>query len=236
MGTLKDLKGKSFNYWAVLSDPEYRNKKTKYLCRCICGKEKWLDGYHLKWEDPKSCGCVSRFKHGQSSTKFRSRTYQIWDAMIQRCTNPKNHAAHNYVNRGIKVCDKWMTFTIFLEEMGPAPDGRSIDRIDNNKGYFKENCRWATKLEQVNNTRKTRYCRYNDEIIPIMELVRKTGLKRTALFHRIFKLKMSPEDAVADCLKYSHTRIGVKNRIGNPKLIKAGERAPHHRQMARYLA
>jgi hypothetical protein len=92
------------------------------------------------------------FKHGQAGLK-RSKTYMIWAEMIQRCENPKNLSYENYGARGIFVCDEWHDFKKFLNDMGNKPDGKSIDRINNNYGYYKENCKWSSNTEQNSNKR-----------------------------------------------------------------------------------
>lgn len=86
-------------------------------------------------------------KHGRCGTP----EYQSWHHMVQRCTNPNNDRYHSYGGRGIKVCKEWLQFKQFYADMGKRPKGYSIDRIDNNLGYFKENCRWATQTEQSRN-------------------------------------------------------------------------------------
>lgn len=84
-----------------------------------------------------------------------SSEYQTWSQLIQRCTNPKNPRYACYGGRGITVCDAWNDFAVFYRDMGPRPEGLTLDRIDNDAGYSPENCRWATLSEQARNKRAT---------------------------------------------------------------------------------
>lgn len=93
--------------------------------------------------------------HGHYINYRRTRTYRSWEAMLGRCRNPKDLAYHNYGGRGITVCVTWFSFQNFLIDMGECPEGLVLDRIDNNKGYYKENCRWATRKQSGQNTRNT---------------------------------------------------------------------------------
>ena len=101
------------------------------------------------------------FKHGmaaQGKHGWLNRTYRIWVAMRTRCNNPNTAAYPKYGGRGIKVCPEWNDFSVFLRDMGEAPSGLSIDRIDNDGNYEKDNCRWATRLEQRLNQHKRVHC------------------------------------------------------------------------------
>lgn len=128
------------------------------LCRCECGATKAVMVYSLTSGSVKSCGCLQREtaasikkKHGKSNT----REHNIWQLMLQRCKNPSASHYERYGGRGITVCDEWASFENFLADMGPCPRGFSIDRVDNEKGYSKDNCRWATRNDQMRNTSRT---------------------------------------------------------------------------------
>lgn len=120
------------------------------LCRCSCGTVKLVRTNNLNAGVTKSCGCLkcdTVRKHGMS----RSRTYKCWENMWSRVSGWQPACAHRYVTRGITVCERWKKFENFLADMGEAPTGLTLDRMDNDRGYSKANCRWATRKEQTAN-------------------------------------------------------------------------------------
>lgn len=135
-----------------------------WLCLCDCGGKIVVTGQNLSRGlsgkgGTRSCGCLmgKTTKHGMVGTSV----YRIWHMMLQRCTNPRNSAYSSYGGRGITVCDEWRDFKNFYADMGDRPKDKTLDRINNNLGYNKENCRWATKQQQVNNRRSNRYLTFN---------------------------------------------------------------------------
>lgn len=143
---------------------EKASRKTKsgnsiWLCLCDCGKKKEVVSSCLRSGDTTSCGCLQRElmsartrKHGHSVGKT-SATYNSWASMVFRCANPNYYQFDNYGGRGISVAPEWLDFVQFLADMGERPSGKTLDRVDNEKGYFKGNCRWATPKEQAANRR-----------------------------------------------------------------------------------
>lgn len=127
----------------------------RWQCRCDCGRMVTAYGQDLARGKHKSCGCLNAsriFKHGKS----RTRIYHVWKQIFQRCENPKADAYKNYGARGITVDSSWRDFETFISDMGECPDGMSIERINNDGPYCKENCKWATMKVQQNNSRNNR--------------------------------------------------------------------------------
>lgn len=154
----KDLIGQKFGRLIVIRHSGI-NKQGNYqwLCLCDCGNERIVRGGALQNGHTKSCGCLKTeraTKHGYLAKGRRSAAYVSWEAMNQRCNNPNHKHYCHYGGRNIKICDRWKSFVYFLEDMGEPPTkNHSLDRIDNDKGYYKENCRWATRKQQMRKTR-----------------------------------------------------------------------------------
>lgn len=122
--------------------------------------------------------------------------YGAWLIMKGRCNNKNNPSYCYYGGRGISVCKEWDNFKTFIIDMGRRPKGRSLDRIDSNGNYCKENCRWATKIQQANNTRDNKKIEYNGKIYGLRELSKKTGITQKLLAKRIFERGWEIERAV----------------------------------------
>ncbi len=121
-------------------------------------------------------------KHGMYNTP----EYRAWQSMWTRCTNTRTHYYQHYGGRGIAVCDEWKNFSVFFSDIGLRPSAsHSLDRIDNDIGYNKTNCRWATKIEQGNNRRDNVKCSYNGETRTIKEWERLKNMPRTLLWRRL---------------------------------------------------
>jgi hypothetical protein len=166
-----DLTGQCFDRWVVLGRAENTaQRQAQWLCRCECGNERVLKSIVLRKRLSRSCGCLKleilakrSTKHGHSPAAKVSPTYNSWAGMVARCTNPRHTHYAYYGGRGITVCDRWLVFADFLADMGEKPNGLSIDRIDNSKGYEPGNCRWATATRQMRNKRNNRILVFNGE-------------------------------------------------------------------------
>ena len=107
--------------------------------------------------------------------------------MIARCTKKTDGSWDRYGGRGISVCDRWMDFLNFYKDMGPRPDGKQIDRIDNDGDYCPENCRWATRSENSRNKRNSQFVTYEGVRMTLMEASEKSGISFSALWNRLQK-------------------------------------------------
>ncbi len=200
--TFQDLTGQRFERLQVLFfvGMSEESRHSNWLCDCDCGSKIILRGNTLKRGVTRSCGCLNMERitvHGHHPRGRRTKVYRAWDAMIQRCSNPKNKKYPYYGGRGITVCDRWASFKNFLHDMGSPEDGLSIDRINNNNGYSPENCRWASCLEQQNNMRSNVRVQYMGETLTLAQLSRKVQIPYTTLRKRICVRKLSVEMATS---------------------------------------
>lgn len=184
-----DLTGQRFGRLAVSalygSD---KNGNAKWVCRCDCGNERIVYAQSLKAAATTSCGCFAKevvsaanIKHGMSGTN----EYKAWHMMVQRCTNPKNHKWARYGGRGITVCERWLSFENFREDMGPRTPGLTVDRRDNDGNYEPGNCRWATPMEQGNNRGNHRHVQVGGERLTATQASRRLGPNKHTVSRRL---------------------------------------------------
>ena len=158
-----------------------RNKRHRrqVLCACDCGREKVIFVDNLNSGYTTSCGCVRRqrialalYKHGSCE----DTEYWTWCSMKNRCFNPNEWHYHRYGGRGITICERWMTFANFLEDMGRRPTPtHTLERRDNNGNYEPSNCRWATPMEQANNRSTSRWVTVDGQTLTVAQWARKLG-------------------------------------------------------------
>ena len=153
-----------------------------WACRSECGSEVTGAGAELAKGQHTSCGCA-RFTHAMTNTP----TYRSWKSMRRRCLNENDSSYKNYGGRGISICRQWGEFEAFVRDMGVRPDGTSLDRIDVNGNYEPVNCRWASSMEQSNNTRRNVFVELNGERLTLAEAARKAGVHRTTFKTRIYR-------------------------------------------------
>jgi hypothetical protein len=159
MASLIDMTGRRCSRLLVLSRAANESTLAAWLCRCDCGTLTTVSGKSLRRHNTTSCGCAQREiartanrTHGYARTK----EYRAWTKLKHRCLSPEDRGYRNYGGRGISVAAEWAhDFGAFIAHIGPAPSARmSVERIDNERGYEPGNVKWATRHEQVRNTRR----------------------------------------------------------------------------------
>jgi hypothetical protein len=189
-----------------ISEKRYR-RHAVFLCEC--GNSLILDHHAVICGKTKSCGCIqrnpktsNRFKHGHTSRVVRdkrSRAYNIWSKMTQRCNNPNNPKFKIYGGRGISYCKRWESFENFLEDMGEPEKDLSLDRINVNGNYEKSNCRWATAKQQSNNGRFNIIVELNGEKMTLKQAAEKSGVNYKLFWKYVRKNNMPVEEAIKKC-------------------------------------
>lgn len=226
----KDYTGEKYGRLTVIGlDKErcfYSNGRSckKWVCRCDCGNIVSLTTSEFVYGKTKSCGClkremdimrinfIDRTTHGECSNGEKTRLFRIWCGIKNRCNNPNNNIYKYYGGRGIQVCDEWandyLTFKSWALLNGYKDDENNpltIDRIDVDKDYSPDNCRWTTRKEQANNKRNNTFLEYNNEVRTIAEWSSIIGINQATIWRRINVQGWSIEDALALPLYVRHS-------------------------------
>ena len=202
-----DLTGRRFGRLTVIKRMDNYRAESGYqyamwLCQCDCGNTKVIKAKSLLSGVSNSCGCLAKelasermIKHGGYGTSL----YNIWNSMRQRCNNPNNNAYHNYGARGISICKEWDDFNAFRKwayangyDDNASKSEMTLDRIDVNKGYYPENCRWANIKQQSNNRRDTIRIEFDGQVHTLSEWAEITDKKYCTLYAR-YKRGWNPQ-------------------------------------------
>lgn len=180
----------------VYSIKENGRSRTMCKCLCECDNIKDIRKYSLTHNITESCGCITKEqakvkgkKMGKGNKKHAlsgTRIYKIWSSMRRRCDNPKDKSYNNYGGRGITYNPKWASFENFYTDMSDGYDEEmTLERIDVNQGYSKENCCWITMGEQQGNKRNTRYLIINNEKIKVIDAAKIYNLSISTIIGRL---------------------------------------------------
>lgn len=177
------MNGEIYGKLTVVSDgPKATHGGRRVYCRCSCGTESFLvERHQLRRGKSTHCGCSDpRIIHGQSRRRQKTKIYGVWATLLYRCGDPKNPT---YAN--IEVCERWYDFLNFLADMGEPPFlGASLDRIDNSKGYFPGNVRWATTYEQNRNKKSNVFVEWQGVSQCLADWGKHIGVDRSVMSRR----------------------------------------------------
>lgn len=189
-----DITGMTFGRLIVLGEAGHKNGRRQVQCSCSCGSVIVCDPRSVKQGHTSSCGCLQRERVADAARQrtvhgdTRSKEYNTWIKIRDRCGNPNNKKYQDYGGRGISVCDRWdSSYEAFLADMGRSPSAsHSIDRYPDNDGNYEPgNCRWATNLEQARNKRRHRFVSLNGGIVPLSEACEAAGVNYRSALYRL---------------------------------------------------
>lgn len=191
----------------------YKNSRGFYCVdvQCDCGSTLVVPESSLKSGNTRSCGCLHR-EYSQSGCARRSHgkvfspTYRSWQNMHTRCGNPNSSEYPRYGGRGISICVRWKDFATFLQDMGERPSGTTLDRIDNDGDYEPQNCRWAIKRVQSENTSQVILVAVGGVIMSFSEASRRLGRSPSTLHEMMVKLGCTHQEIVC---RYEMSRLNA---------------------------
>jgi hypothetical protein len=200
--TPTEMTGKKIGRWTVLRLDSIRRSNAYWVCVCQCGKEKAVAATSLKNGQSLSCGCVRRetkpaLTHGMTY----SPTWRSWTKMKQRAGMNKRQKHHEHLYSHVDADPCWASFEEFLKDMGERPSrAHSLDRIDNSKGYWKDNCRWVTQAVQSGNRRNNIVVELDGQRICLKDACRKVGMHYLTVYSRMLR-GMSFQSAISKPLR-----------------------------------
>lgn len=181
-----NLTGQVFNNLEVLRFSEIKNTNSHWICRCLlCDSETEVSRPNLKSGNTKDCGCMRSDKLSEANKihgACKTRTWKSWSRMRRRI---RLGSKHSPIYGKISICPTWDNFEVFLKDMGERPKDATLDRIDNNKGYSKENCRWATQAEQNRNKSNNVILEFNGKKMCATDWAKELNINRDTIRERI---------------------------------------------------
>ena len=208
------MAGLVFGRLTVLDYAPVNPKRAHWRCRCSCGNLVTVVGKNLRTGNTASCGClkteldaIRHVTHGDTVNGNIAREFRSWSAAKSRCYDASFSSFKHYGGRGIRMADEWRhNYAAFLSDMGRCPEGYSLDRIDTNGDYAPGNCRWATKIQQMNNTRTNRHLTYQGKRQTVAEWSRELGWPVHTLKRRVL-LGWSDERALTQPIRHWPTSL-----------------------------
>lgn len=210
-GKAKDLTGQQFGRLKVLERAENKDRCVMWKCLCTCGETKEIQSRSLVAGLTQSCGCLRKERAIKSTTTHgdsKTRLYRIWRNMKSRCSCESASKYNIYGGKGITVCEQWIDFSGFREWALSSgyKENLTLDRVDGNKGYCPDNCRWASYKDQANNTTQNRIITYKGKSMTMAQWATHQGLSYKALSERI-RRNWSVERALITPLKRKGARL-----------------------------
>jgi len=224
----ENLIGSIFNRLTLIREVEKRNSERYFLCRCICGNEKEYRLINIRNNHTQSCGCLQKERAIKASVKHneanKSAEYKVWCGIKRRCYNKKEKNYKHYGARGVKISQYWLnSYETFLSDMGRKPSPKhSIERIDVNGDYCKENCKWVTIKEQQNNRRNNVHFILNGERLTKSQVADELNLSYSFVANRIkrkgFDLEELRKKKNPNIVKYEKDGVSLNLRQWAEKL------------------
>ena len=218
MPRLKDLTGKCFNRLTVLkrdANTPIGSRRVKWICKCACGKVISVVSSDLISGHTGSCGCFQKSQASTFLSKIRSKNsnfhltktkaYRCWRAMMSRCYHPTNKYFNYYGGRGIKVTPSWHSYQQFHKDMGDPKSNQTLDRINCEGDYSKENCRWATMKEQNNNRRSNLTIYVNGIKYSAKQFSSQFNISYSVV-RRLYKEGLSGEEILKIATNFNHQK------------------------------